>query len=140
MAKLTPQQAREKHARRLKASVPDITIGVGNVTEAPGVKAAEAQEKMLANLTAAVTSGKWAKKVAGVSLEEWKKTMLDKGVGRIAQGIDGAAEKTEAFYAQLFPYQDALLSKIDAMPDLNLEDSIQRMTAWVRGMADFKPT
>lgn len=139
MAKLTPKQAREKHARNLKASVPDIQIGVDAVSEAPGKKAAAQQEKMLANLTEAVRSGKWARRVEGVSLEDWKATMLNKGVGRIAAGIDGASEKVEAFFAQLFPYQDTLQAEIDRLPDLTLEDSIQRMTAWVRGMANFKP-
>jgi len=139
MAKLSPQQAREKHARNLKASVPDIQIGVNQVSVAPGQKAAAQQEKMLANLTESVRSGKWARRVAGVSLEAWKNDMLTKGVGRIAQGIDGAAEKVEAYFAELFPYQDTLKSKIDAMPDLTLEDSINRMTTWIRGMAQFKP-
>lgn len=139
MAKLTPQQAREKHARNLKASVPDITIGVGNVTEAPGAKAAAQADKMLTNLTEAVRSGKWARRVGAVSLEAWKADMLNKGVGRIASGIDGAGDKVEAFFEQLFPYQDTLQRKLDVMPDLTLEDSINRMVTWVRGMSEFKP-
>ena len=139
MAKLTPQQAREKHARNLKASVPDIQIGVNAVTDAPGAKAAAQQEKMLTNLTEAVRSGKWARRVSAVTLEDWKANMLQKGVGRIASGIDGASDKVEAFFAQLFPYQDTLKRQLDNMPDLTLEDSINRMVTWVRGMADFKP-
>lgn len=139
MAKLTPAQAREKHARNLKASVPDITIGVNAVTEAPGKKAAAQQEKMLANLTEKVRDGTWARRVSGVSLESWKDDMLKKGVGRIAAGIDGASEKVEQFFEQLFPYQDSLKQKLDGMPDLTLEDSINRMVTFVRGMADFKP-
>ena len=139
MSKLTPQQAREKHARRLKGAVEDIRIGVGAVTEAPGKAAAAAQEKMLANLTEAVRSGKWARKVGAVPLADWQKAMLEKGINRIAAGIDGSAEKVEKFFEQLFPYQDALKAKLDDLPDLTLEDSINRMVTYVRGMADFKP-
>lgn len=139
MAKLTPAQAREKHARNLKASVPDITIGVNAVTEAPGKKAAAKADKMLRNLTEAVNSGKWAQRVGDVPLEEWKGQMIDKGIPRIAQGIDGSAAKVEAFFAQLFPYQDGLQSKLKGMADMTLEDNINRMTTWVRGMAQFKP-
>jgi len=139
VAKLTPEQAREKHARNLKASVPDITIGVNAVTEAPGKKAAAKQDKMLRNLTEAVNSGKWAQRVGDVSLEDWKRQMVDKGIPRIAQGIDGSAAKVESFFSQLFPYQDNLQGKLRGMPDLTLEDSINRMTTWVRGMAQFKP-
>ena len=139
MARLTPEQAREKHARNLKSSVPDITIGVRNVTEAPGKKAAAQADKMLANLTESVTSGKWGRKVGAVTLESWQNDMINKGIGRIASGIDGASEKVENFFEQLFPYQDSLLAELKTMPDLNLEDSINRMVHFVRGMAKFEP-
>ena len=137
MSKLTPKEAQEKHARNLKASVPDITLGVERVTEAPGKKAAAKQAKMLANLTAAVNDGTWAARVSAVSLEEWKGHMVAKGIPRISAGIDGAAAKTEDFFAQLFSYQDTIKVKLDKMPDLTLEDSISRMTTWVRDMAKF---
>ena len=137
MAKLTPKQAQEKHARNLKASVPDITLGVDRVTEAPGVKAAAKAAKMKANLVKSIDDGTWAARVSGVSLEEWKSHMKTKGIPRIAAGIDGAAVKTEDFFSQLFAYQDSIKSRIDAMPDLTLEDSISRMTQWVRDMAKF---
>lgn len=137
MAKLTPQEAQEKHARNLKASVPDITLGVNRVTEAPGKKAAAKSAKMLAGITEAVNSGKWAQRVGAVTLEEWKGHMLNKGIGRIAAGIDGAADKTVDFFSQLFPHQDTISKKLEGMPDLTLEDSINRMTTWVREMAKF---
>jgi len=137
MAKLTPQQAQEKHARNLKASVPDITIGVDAVTEAPGKKAAAAQAKMKANLNASIDDGTWAARVSAVTLEDWKKQMKEKGIGRISAGIDGAADKTRDFFSQLFAYQDSIKPEIDRLPDLTLEDSINRMTTWVRKMAQF---
>ena len=137
MAKLTPKQAQEKHARRLKAAIADITLGVDRVTEAPGVKAAAKADKMLARLTESVRDGTWAARVSGVSLEDWKRHMKEKGIPRISAGIDGAAAKTEDFFSQLFSYQDGLQSRLRGMPDLTLEDSISRMTTWVRGMAEF---
>lgn len=137
MAKLTPKQAQEKHARNLKASVPDITLGVDRVTEAPGKKAAAKSAKMLANLTKSVNDGTWAARVGAVTLEEWKDKMKTKGIPRISAGIDGAAAKTEDFFSQLFSYQDGIKGRLDAMPDLTLEDSIARMTTWVRDMAKF---
>ena len=140
MSKLTPGEAREKHARNLKASVEDIRRGVDRVTEAPGAAAARKQDKMLANVTEAVSSGKWARRVAAVPLEEWKRKMKEKGVGRIASGVDASAAKIESFYAELFPFQDSLQGKIDSMPDLTLEDSISRAAEWMRGMAKFSRT
>lgn len=137
MAKMTPAEAREKWQRRLKAAIPDIEAGVDRVTEAPGKKAAAKSAKMLANLTKSVQDGTWAQRVGAVSLEEWKRHMKEKGVGRIAAGVDGAASKAEDFFSQLFTYQDGLQAKLKAMPDLTLEDSINRMTTWVRDMSKF---
>ncbi|MDD5540400.1 MAG: hypothetical protein PHG61_06900 [Candidatus Marinimicrobia bacterium] len=93
---------------------------------------------MLQNLTAAVQSGKWAARLRSVSLEDWKSRTINKGIGRIAAGIDEAYGKQVAFANELLPFQENLANKVAAMPDLTLEDSINRATAWIRGMATFK--
>ena len=138
MAKLTPAEAAEKHARRLKGATEDIRRGVDRVTEAPGIAAAAKSDKMRARLMEALDSGKWANRVKSVSLQDWQRLMKEKGVGRIAAGIDEAREKTEDFFGQLFQHQEGLQRKIDNMPDLTLEDSISRMTTFIRGMSEFK--
>jgi len=140
MAKLTPQEFQAKHARRLKAAVEDVRTGIDRVTENPCDKAAAKQDKMLANLTSAVSSGKWAAGLKRVSLEEWKRKARDIGVNRIAAGIDGAADKVVAFAEQLLPHIDREQAKIKAMPDVTLDDNINRMTTFIRGMANFKRT
>ena len=140
MAKLTATEFQEKHARRLKAAVEDVRKGIDRVTENPCEKAAAKQDKMLTNLTAAVSSGKWAAGLKRVSLEDWKKKARDIGVNRIAAGIDGAKDKTIAFAEQLLPHIDREKAKIAAMPDVTLDDNINRMTSFVRGMANFKRT
>lgn len=137
MAKLTPAQFREKHARRLKASVEDIRSGVARVTESPTAKAASKVAKMRANILAAIDSGKWERRLKAVSTEEWKRLMTEVGISRIAAGIDGAAAKVEDFAAQLLPYQDKMKSEISRLPDVTLEDNINRMTTFIRGMAKF---
>jgi len=140
MAKLTAQEFQQKHARRLKAAVEDVRTGIDRVTENPCDKAAAKQDKMLANLTSAVSSGKWAAGLKRVSLEEWKRKARDIGVNRIAAGIDGAADKVVAFAEQLLPHIDREQAKIKAMPDVTLDDNINRMTTFIRGMANFKRT
>jgi hypothetical protein len=134
---ITPEEYADKQARRLKASIDDIRSGIEKVDEAPTAKAAQKQDKMLQNLTHAVQSGVWASRLKAVSLDEWKNKALNKGLGRIASGIDGAKDKQVAFASQLLDYQKGLLSKVEKMPDLTLEDSINRMTEWVRGMSKF---
>jgi len=140
MSKLTPAEFQEKQARRLKAAVEDVRKGIDRVTENPCEKAAAKQDKMLTNLTAAVTSGKWANGLKRVSLEDWKKKARDIGVNRIAAGIDGAKEKVIAFAEVLLPHIDRGQEKIKAMPDVTLDDNINRMTTFVRHMSEMKRT
>ena len=136
--KVSPEEYADKQARRLKAATEDIRRGVQRVTESPTAKAADAQEKMIARLVESVNSGKWAAGLRRVSLEDWKSKMLDKGINRIAAGIDAAKPKVIAFATELLAFEDTLLTKIDSMSDLTLEDSIARATAWMRGMSTFK--
>lgn len=140
MAKLTAAEFREKHARRLKASTEDMRKGIERVTESPTAKAAAKQDKMLTNLTASVQNGKWAAGLKRVSLEEWKRKTADVGVNRVAAGIDAAAAKVEAFAEDLLPHIDRGREKIASMPDITLDDSINRMSTFVRHMAGFKRT
>ena len=138
MANLTAKQAQEKHNRRLKASLEDIRLGIDRVTENPCEKAAAKSDKMLAGITRAVQSGKWSDNLKAVPLSEWKDKFKTKGVPRISAGIDAAAAKTEAFFSQLFPHIDTLQAKIKTMPDLTIDDSIERMNAFCRGMSTFR--
>lgn len=138
MAKLTPAEFVEKHSRRLKASVEDVRRGIDRVTESPTEKAAAKQDKMLTNLTAAVSSGKWAAGLKRVSLEDWKRKARDVGVNRIAAGIDAAAPKVQAFAEELLPHIDRGKDKIKGMPDVTLDDNINRMVAFSRHMATMK--
>lgn len=137
MAKVTPQQFAEKWGRRLQSATPDITNGVNRVDTAPTEKAASKKDKMLTNLTQAVQSGKWEAGLRRVTLADWKKSTIEKGIPRIAQGAAGATGKVTNFASQLLPYQDTLVSQVKSMPDLTLEDSIARMNTFVRGMAKF---
>ncbi len=140
MAKLTSQEFREKHARRLKASTEDMRRGIDRVTENPCEKAAAKQDKMLTNLTAAVQSGKWASGLRRVSLDEWKTAARDVGVNRVAAGIDAAAQKVERFADDLLPHIDRGISALASMPDITLDDNINRMTTFTRHMATLRRT
>lgn len=138
MAKLTAAEFQEKHARRLKAAVEDVRKGIDRVTENPCEKAAAKQDKMLTNLTASVSSGKWAAGLKRVTLEDWKRKARDIGVNRIAAGIDGAKEKVVSFAEVLLPHIDRGKDKIKGMPDVTLDDNINRMTSFIRHMSELK--
>jgi len=138
MAKLSPKQIQEKHNRRLKAATEDMRLGVENVTVAPTMKAAAKIDKMRAGFLEAIDSGKVKRGLERVSLGEWQKSMLDVGIGRVAAGIDNAAPKVEAFYAELMPHIDKVNQEVQRLPDVTLEDGIQRAVTFIRGMAKFK--
>lgn len=138
MARLTAQEFQDKHSRRLKAAVEDVRRGIDRVTESPTDKAAAKKDKMLMNLTAAVNSGKWEAGLKRVSLDDWKRKARDVGVNRIAAGIDAAKDKVIDFAAQLLPYIDRAQSEITNMPDVTLDDNINRMNTFIRRMAQFK--
>jgi uncharacterized protein YeaC (DUF1315 family) len=138
MAKLTPEQFAEKHNRRTKAALDDMRAGVENVTVAPTEKAAAKQEKMRQRLLEALESGKWANGLKRVSLEEWKQKMIELGLNRVASGLDANKKKVEEFAAQLLPHIEAGQKLIEKMPDVTLEDSINRMTAFIRHMSKFQ--
>lgn len=138
MAKLTAAQFADKWARRLQAAAPDIQAGINRVDQSPTDKAAAKQDKMLQNVTAAIQSGKWAAGLRRVTVSDWKAAAIAKGIPRISQGVTGATGKVTNFATQLLSFQDSLQGKIQSMPDLTLEDSINRMNTWVRGMATFK--
>jgi len=138
MAKLTPEQYAEKQARNLKNSLPDIRAGIERVSVAPGQAAAAAQGRMKDNLNKAIDDGRWAAKVRGVTLEEWKNAALTKGVDRIAQGIDQARDKQIQMAGRLLAAVDASAAQVRSMPRGTISDSIARMTRFVEDMHKFK--
>lgn len=140
MAKMTSAEFVEKHSRRLTAAIQDVKNGIDKVTVNPCELAAAKQDKMLANLTAAVQDGSWKRGLQRVTLEQWKTKARDVGANRIAAGITAAKDKMTAFADQLLPYIETQQNKIKSMPDITLEDNIARMNAFVRGMSEFKRT
>ena len=138
MARVTPQEYAEKWGRRLKGSTEDIRRGIGRVTEAPGIAAARQADLMLAKVTEAIASGLWANRVAGVPLDEWKKKTMEKGLVRIASGVDAAAATQVAMATELLANVDAAVAMANQTPRGTLEDNITRMTTFVREMAKTK--
>ena len=138
MAKLSPAEFADKHAKRLKAASAEMRTGIERVTESPTAKAAAKQDKMRAKLLESIDNGTWAARLKGVTIEDWKSKMLNVGVGRVASGIDAAHDKVVDFATQLLPAVDAAKRKVEAMPDLTLEDNIARMSEYIREMGKFK--
>jgi hypothetical protein len=136
MAKITPQEAAQKWSRNLGAASADIQRGIERVDQAPGAKAA--RQKGLYVQRVQQQADKWANNVANVSLGEWQKAAIEKGVPRIADGAAKAEGKMAAFMNDLLPHIDAGKARIDAMPKGSLADSKNRASAWIDHMASFR--
>lgn len=135
---LSPEKISDKWNRRLKAAVPDIQAGIQAVTESPTEKAAAKADKMLANLTAAVQKGVWANQLRKVTLSDWKSKTFDKVGTRLAGGVDAAMPKRKIFDQWLVSTVNSVLPSISSMPDMNLEDSFQRVRRFMEHMAANK--
>jgi len=122
---------------RLNNSVDRIRQGVERLTENPLEKAAANADAWIAGLQEAYTSGRWARNVASVTLDQWKQAMLQKGVPRIQQGTAAAEGIMKDFARQLINHLNTVLPEIERMPKVTLEDSINRVTTFIRRMAEF---
>lgn len=138
MATKDPKSIGEKWVRRTQAATQDMVNGVNAVTVNPAQQAIAKEQKLLNNVTQAIQSGKWRRGMQTVTLEGWKASMVQKGAPRVAAGAQSSQGKMEQFYSELLPYQEQLQTKLNAMPDLTLEDSINKMVTWTRGMSNFK--
>jgi hypothetical protein len=138
VARTTPQQAAEKWSRRLAASTPDIQAGVQRLTTSPTQQAAGKQDKYVQGVQEAAQNGKWRAGLERVSLSQWQAATINKGVPRIASGAQAAQPKMQQFMAEFLPYVDQGVAQIQNMPDLTVEDGVQRAAAMIRHNAAFR--
>lgn len=128
-----PTTAAQKWSTNLAAATSSITAGVQAVTVAPGQAAARQKAAYVQGVNN--SQDKWARNVAGVSLQSWQADMVNKGIPRIATGATAAEPKMATFLGQLLPYQERLKGTLPARG--TLDQNIARMTSWVRGMSQF---
>lgn len=134
--RVDPAAAADKWASRLSGATQEITAGINRVTEAPGVKAANKKAKWIAAIQA--SQDKWERNVRAVTLDQWKQYTLQVGVPRIAQGANAKKGKYTQFAQQFYPHLDQGIQKLASMPDITLEDRINKAVAMMRHNASFK--
>lgn len=134
MAKINATEYAEKWARRIKGSTEDVRRGVARTTEAPGMAAARQVDLMKQKLLASIEDGTWAKNVSKVTLQEWQEKMTEKGIPRLAQGVDAAQASQVQMAEKLLADVDASVAVVDQTPRGDLEQNIQRMTTFAREM------
>ena len=137
MARVNAAEFAKKWKERLDGSREMIKAGVERVKTAPGKSAAAKSDKYLAGVQRSVEEKRWQRGVEAVTLEDWQKSMIDKGLNRIASGTAGAQTKMERFGTALLAETDRLSAEVHKMPDVTIDDSIARATYFMRGMSKF---
>ncbi len=132
--KTNPQEYTEKWARNTQNARPDYEAGVRRVTEAPGVKAAQAKDKLIQGFMESVQSGRWEANVASVSLNDWQDKAINKGAARLSDGVQGAVGKVEEIARVNLANIEAATEKVRRMPSTTFQDRVRRMVAYAEDM------
>lgn len=137
-ARKTAQQVAQTWATRMAAAGPQVQAGVNAVQTSPTQLAAANVNGYLAGVQMAVSSGKWQQKLQAVSLQDWKSSMLNKGVQHMQTGAAAAVNKVTAAMGPLLQYVYDTRDSINAAnPRGTLQQNIQRSVAFQTAMANY---
>lgn len=136
---ISPDAAADAWVAGLGQATQKIKNGIMAVTQSPTSKAAAAIDRQVAGVQRAASSGKTARALNAVSLEEWKRLASEKGVPRIAAGAAAAKGKMASFLRAFLPHVSSGVDQLNAsMPRGDLETNLNRMTAMARHNSNFR--
>lgn len=138
MARKSASLVAKKWADRMKAATTAMKEGVQAVTVSPTEKAAASVDKWAEGVRRAREEGTFEAGLRSVSLEQWRTAMLQKGVGRVSEGVTEALPRMERFMGELLAHTDMVSSQIQSMPDATPEDRKQRMLRNFELMSEFR--
>ncbi len=136
MSMPTPQQAAQNWARGMANSTEKIRAGISAVTESPMQKAAARAEAYALGVQRAVADGTYQAGLESVSLDDWKRASLEKGVNRIAGGAEASKPKFAQFMTDFLPHVQAGVAALP--PRGTVEQNIERAVAMMRHNSNFK--
>jgi hypothetical protein len=129
-----------KWVTRTQAASQDYTTGVQNTDKDPTALAIAQGQRYITRVQDAFNSGKWANGLRRAGKAGWQTATLAKA-GNFSTGVAAAESKMQAAMAALLPFEASLQSRIASMPNVTLQDRINRATTWITEMAKYqKPT
>jgi len=137
MVRVNADEFADEWASQLSASTERIRRGVERTDKDPPRLAIAKKEKLRQRFLQALEDGTWDGELNKVTKADWQRSMVEKGVPRIPSGAEASKEKMRDFASKLLPYVSNLQKEIEKMPDLTLQDSINRATKWISEMAKF---
>ena len=135
----SPNAIAQKWQRNLAGATESIRQGVQGTSVSPTERAAARTDAYVAGVQRAVADGKYQAGLRRVTLADWQRAMIDKGLPRVASGAAAAQGKVQEFMAEFLPFVEAGVSQINRdMPRGDLEQNIQRAAAIARHNATFR--
>ncbi len=125
----SPQEAAAAWKTGFSGAGPKWAAGIGRVDRAPGLDAAAATDRYVANVQA--NAPKFARNVAAVTKESWQQAAQN-SQGRLAQGAAKGSEKYQAKIGQVLQAIGQVRGSLPPRGDV--EANIQRSAAFQRGM------
>lgn len=112
--------------------------GVEGVTTAPNAKAAAALPRWVASVTSKSVQDKYVSKNQAVSLSDWQNATVTYGVPNLSRGAAKGQSKYATFATKFYPFLSSNLSKVNAMPNVTLQDRIAKAVALMQANSTFK--
>lgn len=137
MPMLDPTTAADRWEQRASQAGAAYADGVQRTDKDPTALAAAQAQKMLNNVTQAITSGRWQRRLAEVGVSGWKSAVAAK-VANYAVGVTAAKSRYQVGYGNFKTYMDPYLATLETMPKTSLADSIARATYWIQNAAAYK--
>jgi hypothetical protein len=137
MAMKTAAEVAAKWQRNSANAVEDFKKGIQAVTESPTQKAAQHLDRAAANFAAAVSSGRMARKLQAVTLQQWQAAATGKGAQRFASGVQAATPKMAAFMQAFLPVAQAASQEVQSMPKGTTEAAVDRVRAVISKFKQF---
>lgn len=135
--RLSAAAVAQKWMQRTSAAGDAMKAGVMGVTESPTAKAADAKDRWVAGIQAAAADGRYEDGLRAVSLSDWQRSMTEKGVQNMQNGVRLATDKMQKFMQEFLPAAQASSEECRAMPKGTDQDSINRMTKNFENMKAF---
>jgi len=136
----SPEKWVEKQLARVRVAGEDYRSGVEAVTVNPAERALAANAKRVAKLQDSIAKKTWEKKMAKVTLDDWKRKASTVGADRFISGVEANVDKIEAFVRSFQPKLESLSSSVKAMPETTEAERDARVLAMIRGLRKLKGT
>ena len=135
---ITAQQASQKLANGIRNGQTAYSDGVNSVTENPATKAIAKKGKWVQAMTDPKTHDKWESGLSRVTLTDWKSATSGVGAQRFAQSADKAQSNYQEFAQDFFPYLANVQAQVAAMPDVTLDERIQKAVQNMRLISQYQ--